>query len=358
MDVSLISSADNVTDARLHRLSGALLRNGLSLEIRALGNSADAPVGAIFHKAPGGLGFVDRIIRDMYLPFVAKGKVIIVVAPDLLVTTKIIAALRRKKIVADVHEDYVELLRDRVWARGLMGKLAKIVATMATSAAAQSDLTTVADTQVPPFDARERLVIRNLPDLSLLTPSGSRDTQPRAIYIGDVRTSRGLRMILEIAELSPEWIFDIVGRIAPLDAEFVKDWQATSPAASRVSFHGKLAPATSWAIAEGAWVGLSLLEPTPAFTAAIPSKLYEYMAVGLATISTSLPRSKALLAESQAGSCADTATDAAQLLQRWLHNPAELDQIRENASAWAEKNFDGASEYQAFASAVTRLLRA
>ncbi len=358
MDVSLISSADNVTDARLHRLSGALLRNGLSLEIRALGNSADAPAGAIFHKAPGGLGFADRIIRDLYLPFVAKGKVIIVVAPDLLVTTKIIAALRRKKIVADVHEDYVELLRDRAWAKGLIGKAAKVVAKMATSVAAKSDLTTVADTQVPPFDARQRLVIRNLPDLSLLTPSGSRDTQPRAIYIGDVRTSRGLRMILAIADISPEWIFDIVGQVAPLDADFVEQWQATSPAANRVNFHGKLAPSASWAFAEGAWVGLSLLEATPAFQAAIPSKLYEYMAVGLATLSTPLPRSQALLAESQAGACADTATSAAQLLQHWLHNPSELDQMRENASGWAEKNFDGAGEYQAFASAVTRLLRA
>jgi glycosyltransferase involved in cell wall biosynthesis len=357
MDVSLISSADNVTDARLHRLSGALLRNGLSLEIRALGNSADAPAGAIFHKAPGGRGFADRIIRDLYLPFVAKGKVIVVVAPDLLVTTKLIAALRRKKIVADVHEDYVELLRDRAWAQGLMGKVAKVVAKLATSAAAKSDLTTVADTQVPPFNARQRLVIRNLPDLSLLTPSGSRDTQPRAIYIGDVRTSRGLRMILAIADISPEWIFDIVGQVAPLDADFVADWLATSPAASRVNFHGKLAPSASWAFAEGAWVGLSLLEATPAFRAAIPSKLYEYMAVGLATISTSLPRSQALLEESAAGLCADSAEAVAHVLDRWLHNQHELDQIRENASRWASQHFDGASEYQAFASAVTRLLK-
>ncbi len=358
MDVSLISSADNVTDARLHRLSGALMRNGLSLEIRALGNSADAPSGAEFHRAPGGRGFADRIIRDLLLPFATKGKVVIVVAPDLLVTTKIIAALRRQKVVADVHEDYVELLRDRAWARGLMGKVAKVVAKMATSAAAKSELTTVADIHVPPLNARERLVIRNLPDLSLLTPSGSRDTQPRAIYIGDVRTSRGLRMILAVAEISPEWIFDIIGQVAPLDADFVADWVATSPAANRVRFHGKLAPATSWAFAEGAWVGLSLLEATPAFRAAIPSKLYEYMAAGLATISTSLPRSQALLEESAAGSCADSVEAVAEVLDHWLHNQHELDDVRENAARWAGQHFDGAGEYQAFASAVTRLLQA
>jgi len=82
------------------------------------------------------------------------------------------------------------------------------------------------------------------------------------------------------------------------------------------------------------------------------------MAVGLATISTSLPRSKALLDQSGAGSCADSPEQVAQILHQWTTNPDEIDRIRENALRWANQHFDGASEYQAFASAVTGLLRA
>ena len=58
----------------------------------------------------------------------------IVVAPDLLATTWLIAKLRRQKLVADVHEDYLQLLKDRSWAKGLIGFLAGFIAHSPTTA--------------------------------------------------------------------------------------------------------------------------------------------------------------------------------------------------------------------------------
>ena len=51
IDVSIISSGANIGDARLHRLTNALLRQGLSVEIFAPGNQADAPA---ISKTEGG----------------------------------------------------------------------------------------------------------------------------------------------------------------------------------------------------------------------------------------------------------------------------------------------------------------
>jgi glycosyltransferase involved in cell wall biosynthesis len=356
MLISLISSADQVTDARMHRLCGALVRSGCEVEVWALGSEKDAPVGVTFHRAPGGKGFAARIIRDLVLPFQAKGKIWIVVAPDLLPMSWLMARIKRYKLVADVHEDYFELLKDRAWATGLVGSLAKVIARLATKVASQADLTTVADIQVPPFDARNRLVVRNFPDLSMLTPSGVMSVQPRAIYIGDVRTSRGIKTILEAAELSPQWSFDIVGNISTNDSEFIDHWKSTSPARSRVTFHGRLTPAQSWSFAKGAWVGLSLLESTPAFSAAIPSKLYEYMASGLATISTPLPRCIELLEKSKGGVIANDAKAVAASLNVWATDSTELIAMRKNAVMWATSNLDAAAEYEAFVRAMKALI--
>lgn len=356
MLISLISSADQVTDARLHRLCGALLRSGCQVEVWALGSAKDAPAGVTFHQAPGGKGFVARIIRDLVLPLRARGNIWIVVAPDLLPVSWLVARVKGRKLVADVHEDYFELLKDRAWAKGLIGALAKVIARLATIVAARADLTTVADVQVPPFNANKRLVVRNFPDLYLLTPSGELSAQPRAIYIGDVRTSRGIKTILEAAELSPQWNFDIVGNISANDSEFIENWKSKSSASSRVTFHGRLTPLQSWSFAKGAWVGLSLLEPTPAFSAAIPSKLYEYMASGLATISTPLPRCVELIEKSNGGVIASDAKAVSTKLNAWAANPAELIAMRKSAVTWATANLNASAEYEAFVREIKALI--
>ena len=356
--VTILSSADNVADARMHRLSNALLRANISVDIWALGDSNEAPKGATFHRAPGGKGKVARIIRDVILPFKAAGNVVLVVAPDLMPMTFLISKARGQKMIADVHEDYLQLLKDRSWATGFIGLLAKVVAKAATKIASHADLTTVADIQVPPYKAKDRLVLKNLPDFSLLTNSGSMEQTPRAIYIGDVRKSRGLHMMLEAAELAPLWHFDIVGNVSDVESEFVKNWQKTSSAKGRVVFHGRLAPQESWKFAKGAWVGLTLLEPTPAFIEAVPSKLYEYAATGLATISTSLPRCAELLRQSGGGVTADTASDVANFLNSWAANNEALLKMRENALSWSKSSLNSEGQYAQFASAVGKLANA
>ena len=352
---TLLTSADNVADARLHRLTNAIIKSGLTVDIWALGNSVDAPTGSTFHRAPGGKGKLARVWRDLSLPFKATGEVVIVVAPDLIPLTFIVTRFRKQKMVADVHEDYLQLLRDRAWAKGFIGFLARAIARSATFFAAKADLTTVADVQVPPFNARNRMVIKNLPDASMITPSGEIDPQPRAIYIGDVRKTRGLQMMLEVAELSPKWNFDIIGNVSAADQDFVTDWQVRSPASSRVKFHGRLAPKDSWKFAKGAWVGLTLLESTPAFIEAVPSKLYEYAAAGLATISTPLPRCIELLKQSGGGTIAGTSQEVSDVLNGWILAPENLLARRQNALNWSQNVLNSEAQYVQFASAIRSL---
>ncbi len=355
LSVAILTSADNVADARLHRLSNALLKGDCSVEVWALGEKKDAPEGVQFFRAPGKKNFTGRIMRDLILPLSAKADVWVVVAPDLLPPAWLFAKIRGKKIVADVHEDYVQLLKDRAWAKGLVGIAASAVARLATKLAATSDMTSVADTQVPPFNAKKRIVVRNLPDVSLLTQSKELSSTPTAIYIGDVRKSRGIFTILEAAEKTPGWKFEIVGNIAPADSAQIDAWKSNSPAASRVSFHGRLAPKDSWKFAEHAWVGLTLLESTPAFVEAVPSKLYEYMSAGLAIISTPLPRCVSLIELSQSGKIAASADEVSATLIGWEKNPDEILAIRSRAKSWAGANLDSEREYGAFVDGIKSL---
>ena len=371
IDVSIISSGANLADARLHRLTRALLRAGLSVEIFAPGALKDAPqlfetTQRLTIRTPwlapawskGNL--LARYLRSRIFTLRSRGDVIYAISPEAVAPAYVWAHLLRRKLAVDFFEDYLRLLEDRNWTGkyfGILGAIARSDTKSALWFAKRADLTTVADIQVPPFDARNRLVVRNLPDTSMLTQSGSRGQVPRAIYIGDLRKSRGLHAMLRVAELSPDWQFDFVGGVATADQEFVDRWLVANNATGRVRFHGRLAPADSWKLATGAWVGLALLENTPAFKEAVPSKLYEYMSVGLAAISTPLPRCIELIALSKSGAIEASPESASQRLRYWSENPEELDQIRIQAANWAAQNLDSEQEYANFAAEMVKLTR-
>ncbi len=372
IDISIISSGANLADARLHRLTRALLRAGLSVEVFAPGFLQDAPQvesaqqtleirSPWFNAAWHNTGLIPRYYRSRIFALRSRGRVLYAISPEAVAPSYAVAKLRGRKFAVDLFEDYLQLLHDRAWAKkffGIVGWIAKSDTRSALWFSERADLTTVADVQVPPLKAHNRLVVRNLPENSLLSQSGQRDSVPRAIYIGDLRASRGLKNMLRVAQISPRWEFDFVGGIAPADQEFVDKWvQENDPGRSRIRFHGKLPLSTSWSYAVGAWVGLCLLEPTPAFMEAIPSKLYEYMSVGLASISTPLPRCVELHRVSNFGAIEPSPEAVAMRLEYWRMNPDELDQIRLNVELWASKNLDSEREYFNFAAEMMKLTR-
>ena len=364
IDVSIVTSAHDVADARLHREVTALQRAGLSVEVIGLGDPAGGPPGAVVVTRPR-RGARGRAWDAARLPFVAQGRVVVLLDPDPVPAALLARLVRRRAVVVDVHEDYASLLRDRSWATGAVGAAARAAARGVSRAASRADLVSVADEHVPPSASRHRMVLRNLPDPSLLPPPARREAAPRALYVGDVRASRGLWAMLAALEAAPGWTLDIVGPVAAADAEAVEQWRRTSSASPRVRWHGRRPPQEAWALAAGAWVGLLLLEPTPAFVAAVPSKLYEYLACGLGVVATDLPRTAELLAGGggvtvpvgAVGEASAVGEAAAAVLRGWEADPAALDAVVASGEGTREQLRAGAEGYDAWAAAIAVLAR-
>lgn len=352
-DVSVVSSGHDVADARLHREVAAFLRAGLTVEVLGLGDPAGGPPGAEVRTWLRG-GLARRAGAAVRLPWSARGRVLVCLDPDLVASASV-RRLTGRRLVVDVHEDYVALLADRRWARGLAGAVGRAVARAATWLAARADLTVVVDDHVPPPTARARLVVPNLPDLALLPAPTRPGPVPRALYVGDLRASRGLFAMLDAVAGAPGWELDLVGPVAAGDRDRLDAWLACSPAAARVRLHGRLEPRAAWQLAAGAWVGLALLDRTPAFEAAVPTKLYEYLACGLAVLVTPLPRMAEIVAASGAGVVVGGAEEAAAVLRSWAA-PADLVGRRAAALAWSASTA-GSSPYDGLAQRVVALSR-
>ncbi len=340
VDVSIVTSGHDVADARLHREVAALHRAGLAVEVLGLGDPAAGPPEATVRAWPrrGGVG---RAVLAMSLPWHARGRVVVTLDPDAAVGAHLRRTVgrfvpgRRLRTVADVHEDYRLLLHDRSWARGPRLLAGEAWARLGERAATWADLTVVADEALLPAAPR-RVVLRNLPDPRMLPGLSEPDETPRAVYIGDLRRSRGLFAMLDAVAAAPGWRLDLVGPIAAADRSAAERRLASAELAGRVRWFDRRPPREAWAHASGAWVGLLLLEPTPAFRRAMPSKLYEYLACGLPVLATPLDRVSELLAETGAGVTVRDAAGAAELLAQWAAAPAEVDALRAAAVTAAE----------------------
>lgn len=357
-DVSVVTAGHDVADARLHREVAALLAAGLSVEVLGLGRTEDGPPGAAVRTRPR-RRMLARAGAAALLPWRARGAVLLAPDPDVILAAVAAQSLRRRRVVADVHEDYAALLCDRPWARGVVGVLAGLLVRLATAAAARAALTLVADAHVPPLVARRRLVVRNLPVPAHLPAPSPPDERPRALYVGDVRRSRGLFAMLDALELAPDWTLDVVGPVAAADRAEL-DARLDGAVGDRVRLHGRLPPAQAWMLAPGAWAGLALLEDTPAFRAAVPSKLYEYLACGLPVVVTDLPRQRALLqAQTEtAGDVVSTAKagrEAGQVLTRWSRDGASYARARQGAAAAAGQGLVDGGAYAELAATVAWL---
>jgi glycosyltransferase involved in cell wall biosynthesis len=354
--VSIVTSGHDVADARLHRLAAALQRHGLTVEVLGLGDAAAAPPGAQSRTWPRPRR-LERAILAARLGWLARGRAIVTLDPDSLLGAWAATRLRQRALVADVHEDYAQLLRDRNWATGPRAAVARALIAVAEKAAASAELTLVADEHVPPAQGRQRLVVRNEPDLSMLPQRVDPADTPRAVYVGDVRRSRGLFTMISALDGAPDWELDVIGPIATEDRTELALRLARGPdVARRIRWHGRLDPVRAWRVAEGAWVGLCLLEDTPAFREAVPSKLYEYLAVGLVPLVSDLPRQAELVRASGSGLVVRDAPDAAQALRTFADNPLIHTALRERALMWSHARRRGPSAYDVAAERIHGLL--
>ena len=229
-DVTVLTSGHDVADARLHREVAALMRAGLSVEVLGLGDSGDAPPGVQAVRTWPRPGLAGRATLAARMALVSRGRVLLTLDPDSALAAYGVSRRGRRTglgcgpgsgpgsgrpaLVVDVHEDYARLLADRAWTRragGSAGTLARGLVGAFTRVAARADLTVVADEHVPPLTARRRLVVPNLPDPAMLPEPAAREPRPRALYVGDVRASRGLFAMLEAIRAAPDWTVETVG---------------------------------------------------------------------------------------------------------------------------------------------------
>lgn len=111
-------------------------------------------------------------------------------------------------------------------------------------------------------------------------------------------------------------------------------------------FHGPKPAAETFATAHRCRAGLALLRPVGDYPESYPTKLFEYLALGLPVVTSDFPLYRAVVEPNEAGYCLD-ATDAravAQVLKELLDNPAEAARRGQNGRRAVEQVYQWQGE--------------
>lgn len=255
------------------------------------------------------------------------------------------AKVHRRPVVYDAHEYYTELQKPRL--RGPAGQvLLPLIAAAEQALSRSADAIITVDERIagryhhrrivvighyPPLDFAQGLARSEIDHRSPAT--GHRP--PLLVYSGRLSTDRGLLVIagalqrLAAQGLRPQ--LRLLG-VWTSEAEERAFWQAMAGLEDQVE-------AAGWVpferIAErlaAADVALAVLQPIERYVVALPVKLFEYMACGLAVVISDFPVNRAVVADADCGLLVDP-TDieaVAAALARLLTDPAEARRMGQN----------------------------
>lgn len=268
--------------------------------------------------------------------------------PELLPMASLLRLLRPKSaVVYDMHENMPLALRSMAWIpRYLRRPAARLYSLVERALLSGLPVVYAEDSyeKYYPF-IKLRTTVRNFPLIEevLHHQVSSSEQLPQLVYIGGVTPLRGSRTMLEVLRVlhdrGHEMTLRIIGPVDENELSLLQARAFTLQLEDSIEFLGYLPPSEAWSKAAAASFGLALLSPEPNYLESFPTKVFEYMALGLVVICSNFPLYRTLMESTSAGSAVDPTnpTEIATEIERYISDSSlRLDSRQKGIEAVTE----------------------
>ena len=238
----------------------------------------------------------------------------------------------RIPVIYDAHEYYAELVRPRL--HGVMGKILFrfILHAEMFGAKRASAILTVDETLGDIYRSLNPrvLIVGHYPSKNLVPQPAAvfQHEQLSLLYMGRLSVDRGILTYVDILRALihsriPAQLH-LAGVFTPASEKTFFDQRAIG-LEEFIHIHGWVQYNKVPDLMTGADLGMVILQPEPRYVAALPVKLFEYMAAGLPVIASDFPPIAKLIGEAQCGLLVDPKSDptdiAKLIIELWQDKP-------------------------------------
>jgi glycosyltransferase involved in cell wall biosynthesis len=256
--------------------------------------------------------------------------------PELLPIGRTLHALGRR-VVYDMHENTPKSILTKPWipprARPFVSR---VYSRLERVLIGRAPVVFAEDSYARDYPwVRSHVTVLNLPMVEeLFAVEVERYGEPHVAYIGGVGPSRGSLLTLQaLGSLRRQGLnvgWECVGPIRPAHQDelehLVRQHQLEN-----IHFRGFLPSREGWPLVARCQIGLAVLSPEPNYVDSYPTKLFEYMALGMPVITANSPLVRSIVEEVGCGLCVDprSSADLAAGIEWMVEHPAEASAMGE-----------------------------
>lgn len=212
--------------------------------------------------------------------------------PELLPIVWLLKVRTGAKAVYDVHEDYARSVMSKTWLRKeIRRSVAWLTRRLEDFFVRRIDHVVAATEGIARrFPPPKTTVVKNMPILGLVpaTRKRTKDRSHRVVFLGGITEIRGAFPMVESLAYIPETLSVALHLIGPIDQGLLNRLERL-PEFDRVRYLGVFDVKRAYEIAQGGDVGLLVYQPLPNHVEALPTKLFEYMMLGLPVVVSDFP---------------------------------------------------------------------
>lgn len=240
-----------------------------------------------------------------------------------------------KKVIFDIHENIAKQIMSKSYLpkilRIILSKcyhpLNMIVAKKFHLVLAESSYEEI----YSPLNA-DYTTILNLPDYDFFQQFQAEERDIKQLfYIGGLSQERGynntIKALTLLSESQNDLSLHLVGNYSESQKNDVPEGLKT-----RVHFYGRLKLADGYEISRRCGIGLAILHPVKNYIESYPTKIFEYMSLGIPVITSNFPLYKSIVETHHCGLCVDPLDPeaVAQAISYLINNPDVCKEMGEN----------------------------
>ena len=284
--------------------------------------------------------------------------------PELMIPGLVLKCLGCR-VIYDVHEDLPRQVLAKYWIPAAARRpVSWILSVMEWLAARVFDAIVPAEPKIAGrFPPQKTTLVQNFPNPDELVSTGSppyRERPPHFAYIGGISAIRGIHEMINAINTSggdegQDIRLHLAGAVQPAgllaEIQALAGWQ-------QVDFHGWADRAQVAEILGSVRAGLAILHPTPKYLDAYPTKMFEYMSVGLPVIVSDFPLWRRIVDDAGCGLPVDPMDPQAiaRAMQWILDHPAEAEAMGRRGRAAVEKDYNWETEAEKLVTLYKKLL--